>query len=304
MTKNIKPFYAQILQDKYPNLSHSVSDIAQELGLSIQTVRLYARMLKINRPKVKHSFPNKLSEEHEKLLAEHYEYGNAEELTQLMGKNRHAISELARKRGLKRKVVDVRKGDISPLLSKTIESFYWLGYLAADGYISTGGHLMFSQGEKDKESVYKFAEYVKSSVYEFTQNGGYKKAPYQTYRVNVLDPVIGKDIRALWGLSPGDKKTYSSINFFLEECSQCRAFLIGFFDGDGYLNSANGGKIEVHSSWFNFLVLLAAYAKMEGKTSINKRRYAELRLRKADMAALKAFGLEHNLPVNSRKWNF
>jgi DNA-binding transcriptional regulator WhiA len=163
---------------------------------------------------------------------------------------------------------------------------------------------MFSQGEKDKDIVYSFAEYLNSSVYIFEVESGYNLTKRVIYRVNVKDYNVGKSIRTLWGLSDTDQKTYSSISSdFIKSKEQAMAFLIGFFDGDGYMNKDFIGKIEVHSNWLQFLNTLCKLVELDYEGKINTRGYARILIKKSFIKVLKQFIDDNNLTHNTRKWN-
>jgi hypothetical protein len=73
------------------------------MKLSSNTVEVYARKLGLSRPKPEPW--NALSEKDERLILNMYEYGDFDELSKLVGRNKHTISEWARKRGLRREVI-------------------------------------------------------------------------------------------------------------------------------------------------------------------------------------------------------
>jgi DNA-binding transcriptional regulator WhiA len=301
MTKHIRKEYVDILTELYPT-STPISEIASRLNISKHTVQIYARKLGLKRQN--RTVSNAILPEHAELIKSMYEHGDLDVLSSLVGKSKHAISEWCRRRKLRRQIDASRKGDISTLLDKSLQSFYWLGMLASDGYISKDGHLMFSQGEKDKDVVFAFAEYTKSSVYEFSTCSGYSGITRKVYRVNIKDAVVGRQLRELWGLKDTDQKTYSSItSYFIENEQQAKAFFIGFFDGDGSMQLGSG-KLELHSNWLHFLNKLVSFMHFDFEGKINKRGYAIIFIKRNVMRQLKQFIINNNILHNPRKWDF
>lgn len=245
-------------------------------------------------------------------IRENYEYGDLNELSKRIKRRKHTISEWARRHGLKRIIKTIpiknrdniyRKGDISSLLNGSLQSFYWLGQLASDGYISKNGHLMFSQSEKDKHIVYEFADFVKSNVYIFTGSDGFAKRKSLTYRVNIQDHILGKKIREMWNLKDGQRKTYSSISLdFISTKEEALAFFAGFHDGDGSYYKKGNGKIEIHSSWLKTLNLLCEKCEFLSRAKINKRGYTNLYIKVSDMNDISNFLIEKNIFHNKRKY--
>lgn len=302
MTKHIKQEYIDTLSELYPT-QIPIAEIANRMGLSSNTVEVYARKLGLSRPKPEPW--NALSEKDERLIIDMYEYGDFDELAKLVNKSKHTISEWARRRGLKRQINSKRNGDLSILLNESLQSFYWLGLLASDGYISKDGHLMFSQGEKDKDIGYALAEYLNSNVYIFEVESGYNLTKRVVYRVNVKDYDVGRTIRTMWGLTDTDQKTYSSISSdFIKTKEQAMAFLIGFFDGDGHITKKYDGRIEVHSNWLQFLNTLCRLVELNYEGKINARGYARIIIKGSYIKTLKQFILDNNLVHNKRKWSF
>lgn len=301
MKRYIKDEVKVVLEKLYPTET-PIEDIAKQVNLSVNTLKCYASSLGLSRPKL--DSWNKLPKHEEQAIIKNYQYGDLDALAKTLGKTKHAITEWARRRGIKRMVVGNRKGDLTPLLDESLQSFYWLGLLASDGYVSKDGHVMFSQGEKDRDIVSKFADYVDSSVYEYITESGYSGNKRTIYRVNVKDKDIGPTIRKMWGMSDDDVKTYSGISSdFIESEDQAKAFLIGFFDGDGHLTRYKGGNLEVHGNWMTFLNNLFAKLNCSSLAKVNKRGYAHAYISVNLMKELKQFIDQHSLVHNERKWN-
>lgn len=295
------------IKEKY-SVSHN-DDLALELNIGLSTLEKWARILKLKKNKDYKSKAKLERENYINLLKKYYPTSKNEELEKIFNKNIHAIQEMARRYKIKKLINERRKGTIEPLFNNSIESFYWLGFLAADGYISKNGHLMFSQVEEGKEEVFKFAKFVNTKVYEFERKNSY--FPYNMtkyYRVNIYDKILGKKIRNMWGLSDSDKKTYSGINLdFIKSEDQACAFLIGFLDGDGwYSKKGKTYKIECHKNWIETLAKLCnklpKECKFEAKVKYRKdkdRSYLVGYIKQKESLYLREFAKSNNL--GSRK---
>lgn len=256
-----------------------------------------------------------LDENSKQLIMREYEYGNFDNLALQIGKSKHAISEWARRHGLKRKINVRRNGDMTPLISNTLISYYWLGFIAADGYISKNGHFMISQSEKDKQQIEKLSKYLNTSIYllnnKMLSKSSFKNAK-NSYRINIYDREIGGIIRQMFGLGPNDQKTYTSIsNSFIPKGNKAKAFLIGYLDGDGSMYSCSC-NVECYISWLPFLqgLMKKIGKKWDGhykiiiryKKSQNKH-YCFFKIYSKLSRYLKEFAENNNLPFNDKKWS-
>lgn len=288
-----------------------MKELSEKTHMKIGTIHGWARKRGLKR-KAKRVASRKLSEEHENLLLKMYPSGDFDLLAEKLGKNKHAISELARRRGLKREVCDQRKGTLEPLFSKTLESFYWLGFIAADGYISKTGHFMVSQSEKDKETIDKLAVYLNTSIYIVPRQKSGFDSEALIYRVNVADKVLGIKLREMLGIQDDLPKTYTGINLdFIKTEEQASAFFIGYLDGDGSLNKKSiSFTVECHASWYETLkkLMFKLPKEMQNinlRVSLKKshnKDYCQLSVRNSSSLSLIKFAHENNLPCSSRKF--
>lgn len=250
---------------------------------------------------------SRLSEYEQRLIFENYEYGDFDLLSQRLGKSKHAISEWARKRGLKRRICVNRHGNLSRLLDGSHESYYWLGMYLADGYISKTGHFMLSQSVRDKQQIDRLAEFLGTNSYfiDRSQSNGYPNGK-DAYRVNISDKKNGLTIRQMFNVT--NKKTYDnlSVNFQIDEIIS-RCIIIGFIDGDGHINKAGCCSCIFNTTSSDCLLKLSLVAnigvdhirdwrKTDGKT------YAKLYIDRVNVLKLKSFAMENLLPINHRKW--
>lgn len=289
-----------------------MKDLSEKTQMKIGTIHGWARKRGLKRKAKRTNLKSRLSEEESDLIYLEYPSGDLDILARKLGKNKHAINEWARKRGIKRTIFAGRKGDLKPLFSKTIESFYWLGLIAADGYVSKTGHLMVSQSEKDKETVDKLAIYLKTNVYLVPKQKTGFDSESLVYRVNVADKILGLKLRRMFDIKDDSPKTYTGINLdFIETKDQAAAFLIGYLDGDGSLNKkCLSYKVECHKSWYETLKILINKLpldmqniglKIGFKKSANKD-YCQFYVKNSSSRNLVKFAYDNNIPCSSRKF--
>lgn len=302
VTKNVQ----EIIKKRYP--FENSKKLAEELGFSYHTIMKWAQKLKLKKDKSFKS--NTISKEHEELLRKYYPTCDLDWLCKQMGKNKHAICMLAHSRGIKREVNDLRNGDMSPLLDGSLQSMYWLGFLAADGYISKTGHMLCSQSEKDKSNIYRFAEYLNTSVYIYKSNSGYNTKS-KTYRVGLSHPEVALKIRDMMCIQKDRPKTYTGICLdFIESEDQAVAFLVGFIDGDGSLTDSKNYMIQCHESWLStFEVLQNKLPKIFEDTYLRLRERKDKNMfvsvwgiRIAPSRYLRKFVEDKNLSCSDRKF--
>lgn len=187
------------------------------------------------------------------------------------------------------------------LTSDDLETFYWIGFLFADGCFSKNGSIEVSLSVKDVKHLEKLASKTKSNI-------GYRKCGGHCY-VSFSDRDSFRIIRDKFDIKK--RKTYNppDITKWNFTDDQLIALFIGFIDGDGHFRKNNKSiEIENHSSWFEFYefftkVFLKKFDIETCKPRINKRGYCKMYINKTNSKKLLDFVIENNLPVNDRKWN-
>jgi len=291
--------------ENYPKMK--TKDVAEYLAITTKEVGIFAQNQKLKKLTTALYRPNSLSQEQIDLIFEHYEYGNFDWLSKVLGKSKHAITEWARKRGLARKVNVRRNGTMEPLINGSLESFYWLGFIAADGYIYKNGHLMVSQSEKDKSNSYRLAKFLETDVYVHTPSSWFENSS-DAYRVNISDKKIGKQIREMFNIQDDSPKTYTGISLdFIKNQEQAISFLCGFIDGDGSLTKHGSYNIQCHKSWFETFVNLCELIPFESNCRVRyekskKDSFAVLSFKKKESEQIRQFALSNKLPVSERKF--
>jgi hypothetical protein len=197
-----------------------------------------------------------------------------------------------------------RLNNLKVLLEETPETYYWMGFLLADGHFDNGKRIIVGLSEHDRDHLEKFAKYI-------GYNGAIslvKKGSYSAVRLSAMDTeVVGKlcekfDIKS--------NKTYNppeSLSWMPEDLFLC--LMAGLIDGDGNISNFRGRKdafirIKQEKSWLPILREIAKYFKEEDRVKINKLGYAEVEITGfPKIRELKKKLLEYNLPLMNRKWD-
>jgi hypothetical protein len=200
------------------------------------------------------------------------------------------------------------QADLSILLEDTVLSYYWIGFLMADGYINhTVKRLKLVLANKDIDHVIKFANFIRCP--------NHRPDTLKSYGVSVQDKDAVPKIIAKFGFKP--KKTYNPPSIsnidFAEDLFV--AFAIGFSDGDARIGKQYHRKdsvisIKVHNSWLEILNHIASKLyeicglDRVPVAKINKKGYASLNMANSVVLRyMKLKSIDWELPVISRKWD-
>lgn len=197
------------------------------------------------------------------------------------------------------------------LLNRTNESFYWLGYLAADGSFTLDGIQKLSRIQlrvNDEESIVNFKNFLGvDNLISKNKSGKFNI----NYGLNVMDRATCEILINLYNIN--NRKTYNPIRFREEHKDYFTAYLIGFIDGDGCIKLQTGRKspkitIKCHSSWLEEFKFW--HSKLEEITKekiagpkINNAGYCSWNI--ANLRVLKYLKLKTRklkLPCLKRKW--
>lgn len=186
----------------------------------------------------------------------------------------------AKQLGVKSEAQRNRKGNFSFLDKLTTNSFYWWGFIMADGHISDRGlHIGISTSDLDHLSKIKSHLNIENM---------YVNTSKQLCSIALEDKAWSIKWRDL--LKINGQKTYNPPNLSLfENKDSFIYFLIGFIDGDGSIwlsrNQPNM-RIELHLSWLPVLEkwskLLLEYYGIQTRTRTTSRGYSQLIFNKKD----------------------
>lgn len=198
------------------------------------------------------------------------------------------------------------------LLEDTAESFYWIGFILADGHIGPKMRLNIGLSIKDIEHLKKLAKFINVPedtirIKEYT-----KSCHFSKMATEILTNVVEKfKIESNKTENPPD---FSSYNF---NDDLIFSLIIGFIDGDGCINHALSKRkkrnevryrdsaklgIKNHSSWYyNHLYMSKIIG---GQVKINTQGYSKLSITEHEILKnIKQRAISLQLPLLERKWN-
>ena len=202
-------------------------------------------------------------------------------------------------RSCSRKIAVKRCGDLSSLLDDTVEAYYWIGFILADGCFHNL-RLTIALSIKDKEHLLKFAKFIKytGSFYEDDT-----KISVSVKDVECIQKIMNK-------FNIVQNKTYNPPMLNINDDVLFRSLIAGFIDGDGNISKQSGGRsdyflrIKCHSSWENNLRKMNLFISKKDTTIINSQGYAIFNI--SNTEELKNFkrSIESlDLPLMYRKWD-
>lgn len=198
------------------------------------------------------------------------------------------------------------KYKLENLLNETAESYYWLGFLLADGHFSKLNRLSVVLSIKDRDHLVKFLNFLNSdaNILEFENSpfrGINQDIKYMAAHLAIMDTYSISVLREKYNIVSNKTENPPNLSSLTDEQKFC--LKIGFIDGDGSIQYQSGRKdcimsIKCHHSWKDTIEFLF------GKCSINNKGYAYHCT--ADNEVLRAWkrkAIELNLPFMERKWN-
>ena len=198
----------------------------------------------------------------------------------------------------------VRKNTLDNLLEQTPQSFYWLGFILADGSFYNNGKFELGLAEKDKEVIEEFSKFI-----DYKNKIMYRKDT-KSYRISFANSISIPKFMEKYDIHY--RKTYNPINF--ENYKQYDklllwSLLIGIIDGDGHIsNNGSSGAfvitITAHKSWeqfykdiFEWLDIPEHIKEYSSKTTLTIRIY-----RKDIIQHMCNIIINNNLFYLKRKW--
>jgi len=140
--------------------------------------------------------------------------------------------------------VDDKQYKMVKLLNNSLQSYYILGFLFADGHFCDNGRMSLFVKKSDKDIIDKIVEYldIQDSV----------RVEKLSYGFQCMDTYSSQILKDKYNIL--SNKTYQPCDISLLQGDEFIAFLIGFIDGDGHVGFRTDTKapriiIKLHKSW-------------------------------------------------------
>lgn len=246
------------------------------------------------------------------LLKIHYPSMDKYQLENLFNRTWKAIKDKANKEKIYR--VKGNEG-LSILLENTPVSFYWVGFLLADGSFTNNG-LSLELSTKDIEHLKKFCSFIKTTNF-YSRTRVLNDKEYYQCSTSVINTNIIPEIRKKFDISNNKTKNPPNISNYCFKDELILSLFIGFIDGDGSItkseNNSSRLRIETDIAWLDNLIvfetILYSYFNqctrrttglLSKKTS---RGSAKLEITNTQyLRELNNFAINNALPLLKRKW--
>lgn len=306
----------KITDDDFSNLLQSCGSISEFCKKADINYTFYNKKIKERAVLLGVNFeqglrPDRWSKSELKILTDYYESIRPRDLIKLLpDKSVDAIKLKASALGLNSPFSSEFLSNIGVLLNDISESYYWMGFILADGHISEDNRLTVTLHKRDKKHLRKLAEYIQAEHKERAGNSE-TKVSFAVKNQKILPLIKEKfDINNQKTYNPPSNSLYADVDISLLTCLLC-----GFIDGDGHIKKQTNRQdalisIQIHGSWLKWLeVLYGRLCQVFPETSVsrpklNKRGYASWVIANHIVVNyLKQTAIENNLPILERKWS-
>jgi len=196
-----------------------------------------------------------------------------------------------------------RVADLSILLKDTPLTYYWMGFLIADGHFAKLTRIKLTVAPKDKKHLEKFARFIHYTAKIKRDGLGIR---VQSQNADIV-PLICKKFNIV------SNKTEHPCRFTFKRSDLFLAALIGFIDGDGcikkqYKRNDAYITIKCHKSWVNTFRYFDSRVKqisgIESKALVKDAEYGVITWsRNLLIQWLKKQAIRMQLPILTRKWD-
>lgn len=244
------------------------------------------------------------SQEETAYLRRHYHLLPADQISFVLQRPWKAIIAKAGTLGLERRRGCPPRNNVRRLLQDDPVTFYWIGFILADGHITADGMLSILLADQDEEHIRQFADLIGSQV---------NRAPKRVI-VRARDKRIVPMLASKFDIAP--RKTYDPpvMRNYTFETDAITALIAGFIDGDGSINRraashGSSAKLVVHAAWLENLKFMKEHVRrlcpgrFEQDAVLDARGRASLTLTGWELFRLKEEAARLKLPLMTRKWS-
>jgi len=197
-----------------------------------------------------------------------------------------------------------RIGDANYLLTDNLDTYYWVGFILADGHIEDG-RLSITLSGKDKEHLNKLSEHLYVKTQDKINNKKYSACILSLMHKDIINIFVDRfDIKSNKTINPPNINVFKNLDF-----DKLFSIFIGFTDGDGNIRKLHNRcdfhiRIKTHKNWLPVLDYFNNVLDLGGHTRINKLGYATLEISNSVFCKkIKEKAIGYNLPFLERKWS-
>lgn len=247
---------------------------------------------------------NKWTDEEISLLVSQYSLIGSLVSTQL-NRSIDSVKHKARQLNLLYSYEASRQSKIDILLEDTLLTYYWIGFILADGHIENTNRLTVCLNQIDGAHLQKFADYIQCPTLRY-----YRNTVIVSAQNKIVLPEVSKkfDIANNKTKHPPKDSIFQSMNIKL-----LLSLIIGFIDGDGCIRTQFNRKdclaqIKGYSTWISIFRIFETrlnelFDTSSNTVKINTSGYAQFCLSHSKLEYLLLFAQENNIPILMRKWN-
>lgn len=197
------------------------------------------------------------------------------------------------------------------ILENSFESFYWIGFILADGSFAGDNALHLELSSIDEDHIIRFLNFIDYHPKFYRR----EKGKHGTSSIVVSDTSSIRLFKEQFSLNGPKTKNPPIVDHLTPEQLFC--VFIGYIDGDGHIRKvakkSSHIAIECDSTWHHVLEKFEANLKIIFKTTTRKNHVSYLRTNKRGHSCIcfsrhklnqliKEKALELNLPILLRKW--
>ena len=256
----------------------------------------------------------KWTEKNNNFLIENYNNMEKDKLTNELSRSWNAIKLQSAKLGLKRYRNINRFTDLDILLNDDNITYYWIGFIMADGNIMNN-RLRIRISKKDEKHLLQFKKYVKFDKKLDCGKTTINNKQYDWVGISIMDTKYMKKLSDKFDIK--NDKTYIPCNIKnINDDNLLLSLITGFIDGDGSIRNQFNRKdfslrIKCHKNWYDNLdFILKTIIRITGENCkistklVDDEKYANISITNTKtLKVLKSKIIKLTIPYLHSKWD-